>query len=129
MKRKLEIHLLPHFGHITVSELTSRDVEAYLDRKLAENRRMRLVVVTSSCPTGTCSSGADGMRSGAAASWRCASRPWTSGGRNTRPLALEGAELRPVRLRPRCWRVTRPIAMQLTRVRGAARCPCYPLRP
>jgi integrase len=40
MKRKLEIHLLPHFGHITVSELTSRDVEAYLDRKLAENRRI-----------------------------------------------------------------------------------------
>jgi integrase len=40
MKRKLEIHLLPHFGHIIVSELTSRDVEAYLDRKLAENRRI-----------------------------------------------------------------------------------------
>ena len=40
MKRKLEIHLLPHFGHIVVSELTSRDVEAYLDRKLAENRRI-----------------------------------------------------------------------------------------
>jgi integrase len=40
MKRKLEIHLLPHFGHITVSDLTSRDVEAYLDRKLAENRRI-----------------------------------------------------------------------------------------
>lgn len=40
MKRKLEIHLLPQFGHITVSELTSRDVEAYLDRKLAENRRI-----------------------------------------------------------------------------------------
>jgi integrase len=40
MKRKLEIHLLPHFGHITVSELTSRDVEGYLDRKLAENRRI-----------------------------------------------------------------------------------------
>ena len=40
MKRKLEIHLLPHFGAITVSELTSRDVEAYLDRKLAENRRI-----------------------------------------------------------------------------------------
>jgi hypothetical protein len=40
MKRKLEIHLLPHFGHIMVSELTSRDVEAYLDRKLAENRRI-----------------------------------------------------------------------------------------
>jgi integrase len=40
MKRKLEIHLLPHFGHITVSESTSRDVEAYLDRKLAENRRI-----------------------------------------------------------------------------------------
>lgn len=34
MKRKLEIHLLPHFGAITVNELTSRDVEAYLDRKL-----------------------------------------------------------------------------------------------
>lgn len=28
MKRKLEIHLLPHFGDIPVSELTSRDVEA-----------------------------------------------------------------------------------------------------
>src|SRR5215216_1946355 len=40
MKRKLEIHLLPHFGHISVGELTSRDVEAYLDRKLAENRRI-----------------------------------------------------------------------------------------
>src|SRR3954469_3919564 len=40
MKRKLEIHLLPHFGHIAVSELTSRDVEAYLDRKHAENRRI-----------------------------------------------------------------------------------------
>ena len=40
MRRKLEIHLLPHFGAITVSELTSRDVEAYLDRKLAENRRI-----------------------------------------------------------------------------------------
>lgn len=40
MKRKLEIHLLPHFGDITVSELTSRDVEAYLDRRLAENRRI-----------------------------------------------------------------------------------------
>src|SRR5215213_271646 len=40
MKRKLEIHLLPHFGHITVNDLTSRDVEAYLDRKLAENRRI-----------------------------------------------------------------------------------------
>src|SRR4051812_16845034 len=40
MKRKLEIHLLPHFGHITVTELTRRDVEAYLDRKLAENRRI-----------------------------------------------------------------------------------------
>src|SRR5215218_3490587 len=40
MKRKLEIHLLPHFGHIPVTELTSRDVEAYLDRKLAENRRI-----------------------------------------------------------------------------------------
>lgn len=40
MKRKLEIHLLPHFGHITVSDLTSRDFEAYLDRKLAENRRI-----------------------------------------------------------------------------------------
>jgi len=32
MKRKLEIHLLPHFGHMTVSELTRRDVEAYLDK-------------------------------------------------------------------------------------------------
>src|SRR3954471_17905792 len=40
MKRKLEIHLLPHFGHMTVSELTRRDVEAYLDKKLAENRRV-----------------------------------------------------------------------------------------
>ena len=40
MKRKLEIHLLPHFGHMTMSELTSRDVEAYLDKKLAENRRV-----------------------------------------------------------------------------------------
>jgi hypothetical protein len=40
MKRKLEIHLLPHFGHTTVTELTSRDVEAYLDRKLSENRRI-----------------------------------------------------------------------------------------
>ena len=40
MRRKLEIHLLPHFAAITVSELTSRDVEAYLDRKLAENRRI-----------------------------------------------------------------------------------------
>ncbi len=40
MKRKLEIHLLPHFGHMPVTELTSRDVEAYLDRKLAENRRI-----------------------------------------------------------------------------------------
>ena len=40
MKRKLEIHLLPHFADITVSELTSRDVEAYLDRKLAENGRI-----------------------------------------------------------------------------------------
>src|SRR3954469_4237165 len=40
MRRKLEIHLLPHFGHIPVTELTSRDVEAYLDRKLAENRRV-----------------------------------------------------------------------------------------
>ena len=40
MKRKLEIHLLPHFGGITVSDLTSREVEAYLDRKLAENRRI-----------------------------------------------------------------------------------------
>ena len=46
MKRKLEIHLLPHFGHITVSELTSRDVEAYLDRKLAENRRIEAALVT-----------------------------------------------------------------------------------
>jgi site-specific recombinase XerC len=27
-------------GHITVTELTSRDVEAYLDRKLSENRRI-----------------------------------------------------------------------------------------
>jgi integrase len=40
MKRKLEIHLLPHFGDIPVGELTSRDVEAFLDRKLAENRRI-----------------------------------------------------------------------------------------
>ena len=40
MKRKLEIHLLPHFGAITVSDLTSRHVEAYVDRKLAENRRI-----------------------------------------------------------------------------------------
>src|SRR3954451_432822 len=40
MKRKLEIHLLPHFGHIPAGELTSRDVEAYLDRKLTENRRI-----------------------------------------------------------------------------------------
>jgi integrase len=40
MKRKLELHLLPHFGHIVVTEMTSRDVEAYLDRKLAENRRI-----------------------------------------------------------------------------------------
>jgi integrase len=44
MKRKLEIHLLPHFGDIVVSELTSRDVEAYLDRKLAENRRIRAAI-------------------------------------------------------------------------------------
>jgi integrase len=41
MKRKLEIHLLPHFGQIPATELTSRDVEAYLDRKLAENRRLQ----------------------------------------------------------------------------------------
>ena len=40
IKRKLEIHLLPHFGNIAVSELTSRDVEAYLDRKVAENHRI-----------------------------------------------------------------------------------------
>ena len=40
MKRKLEIHLLPHFSDIPVSELTSRDIESYLDRKLAENRRI-----------------------------------------------------------------------------------------
>jgi hypothetical protein len=40
IKRKLEIHLLPHFGDIPVSDLTGRDVEAYLDRKLAENRRI-----------------------------------------------------------------------------------------
>jgi integrase len=40
MKRKLEIHLLPHFGSMLVTEVTSRDVEAYLDRKLAENRRI-----------------------------------------------------------------------------------------
>jgi integrase len=40
MRRKLEIHVLPHFGHIAVTEITSRDVEAYLDRKLAENRRI-----------------------------------------------------------------------------------------
>ena len=40
MKRKLELHLLPHFGHIVVTEMTSRDVEAYLDRKLAENGRI-----------------------------------------------------------------------------------------
>jgi integrase/recombinase XerD len=40
MKRKLELHLLPHFGHIVVTEMTSRDVEAYLDHKLAENRRI-----------------------------------------------------------------------------------------
>src|SRR3954470_6070274 len=40
MKRKLEIHLLPHFGHMPVTAITSRDVEAYLDRKLAENRRI-----------------------------------------------------------------------------------------
>src|SRR4051794_14314703 len=40
MRRKLEIHLLPHFGDIKVSELTSRDVEAYLDRKLKDNRRI-----------------------------------------------------------------------------------------
>ena len=40
MKRKLELHLLPHFGHIIVTEITSRDVEAYLDRKLAENRHI-----------------------------------------------------------------------------------------
>ena len=40
MKRKLEIHLLPHFGAVSVSDLTSRDVEGYLDRKLAENRRI-----------------------------------------------------------------------------------------
>jgi integrase len=40
MKRKLELHLLPHFGHIVVTKMTSRDVEAYLDRKLAENRRI-----------------------------------------------------------------------------------------
>src|SRR3954453_2973129 len=46
MKRKLEIHLLPHFGHITVSELTSRDVEAYLDRKLAENRRIEAALAS-----------------------------------------------------------------------------------
>jgi hypothetical protein len=44
MKRKLEIHLLPHFGHIAVNELTSRDVEVYLDRKLAENRRVEAAV-------------------------------------------------------------------------------------
>jgi len=40
MRRKLEIHLRPHFGAITLSELRSRDVEAYLDRKLTENRRI-----------------------------------------------------------------------------------------
>lgn len=40
MKRKLEIHLLPHFGDMRVSNLTSRDVEAYLEPKLAENRRI-----------------------------------------------------------------------------------------
>jgi len=32
--------LLPHFGRVVVTELTSRDIEAYLDRKLAENRRI-----------------------------------------------------------------------------------------
>src|SRR3954454_9829516 len=47
MKRKLEIHLLPHFGHIIVSELTSHDVEAYLDRKLAENRRIEAALAIS----------------------------------------------------------------------------------
>jgi hypothetical protein len=41
MKRKLEIHLLPHFGHVTVSDLTSRDVEVYLDHKPAENAGSR----------------------------------------------------------------------------------------
>lgn len=41
MKRKLEIHLLPDFGTMLVTEVTSRDVEAYLDRKLAENRRIQ----------------------------------------------------------------------------------------
>src|SRR3954452_12156596 len=40
MKRKLEIHLLLPFGHIPGSELRSRDVEAYLDRKVAENQRI-----------------------------------------------------------------------------------------
>ena len=44
MRRKLEIHLLPHFGHIQVSELSGRDGEAYLDRKLAENRRIDAAV-------------------------------------------------------------------------------------
>jgi integrase len=50
MKRKLEIHLLPHFGHITVSELTSRDVEAYLDRKLTENRRIEAALAIDEPP-------------------------------------------------------------------------------
>src|SRR5215216_3634131 len=44
MKCKLELHLLPHFGHIVVTEMTSHDVEAYLDRKLAENRRIEAAV-------------------------------------------------------------------------------------
>jgi integrase len=44
MRRKLEIHVLPHFGHIQVTELSGRDVEAYLDRKLAENRRIDAAV-------------------------------------------------------------------------------------
>jgi hypothetical protein len=48
MKRKLEIHLLPHFGHIPVTELASRDVEAYLDRKRAENRRVETGSVSAS---------------------------------------------------------------------------------
>lgn len=45
-------------------------------------------------------------RSGAAASWRCASRPRTSGGQSTRRLAREGAELHSGRLIQPCRSVT-----------------------
>jgi hypothetical protein len=97
MKRKLEIHLLPHFGPIVVSELTSRDVEAYLGRKLAENRRIEAALAVGEPPAAVpCPS-----RAAACPAWRRrGSAPrWPTG--RTPSDASRGHPHRPARARPR----------------------------